>query len=226
MFLSLLLAFSTFTFAKTDAKNVTPATQEQLSLLKSVDEKYAAAETVVMSTKKITTSGVFTDDSQEATGTLSLKKGKLRLDLENKNKDKTLIVADGTFMWLVTPPPKDFKDAKTQVIKSPLSSKQVQTQGLLRILNEGGILKQFSASGVQKDNDLLTFFLQPKAQSEELKRVLIKINPEDKTIAGLKYWDTLDNETTYDFSKIQFNKKLDKTLFTYKPPKNADVVTP
>jgi outer membrane lipoprotein-sorting protein len=126
----------------------------------------------------------------------------------------------------VTPPPAEFKDAKTQVIKSPLSSKQIQTQGLLRILNEGGVLKHFSAGGVLKEGEALTFFLQPKTQSEELRRLQIKINSSEKTIAGLRYWDSLDNETVYDFSKIKFNGKLDKSLFTYKPPKNADVVTP
>jgi outer membrane lipoprotein carrier protein len=201
------------------------ATTEQVSLLKSVDDKYLSAQSVVMLTKKTNKSGVF-DQVQEAEGTLSLKKGKLRLDLENKEKDKSLVVADGSYLWMVSPPPKEFKGAKVQVIKASLNTKQARAQGLLQVLTEGGVLKYFSTGGVIHNGEMLTFFLQPKTPSQELRRLVININEKDKTITQLKYWDSLDNETIYDFSKIKFDAPVKKELFIYQPPKDADVITP
>lgn len=206
--------------------DVSPASKEQIALLKSVDDKYIAAETIVMDVKKTNKSGMI-EQVQEAKGSLNIKKGKLRLDLETKDKDKSLVVADGSFLWMVTPPPKEFKDAKTQVLKAPLNTKQARSQGLLQVLTEGGVLKYFKPTGVKKEADgTVTYFLQPQTASQELRRLVVSLNSEDKTITQLRYWDSLDNETNYDFSKVKFNQKLDKKLFTYKPPKNADVITP
>jgi chaperone LolA len=234
LLLILLLNLAAMADSKADAlsppapiktPDVKPASTEQVTLLKSVDDKYLAAQSVVMSAKKTSKSGVF-DQMQESEGTLSLKKGKLRLDLENKEKDKSLIVADGAYLWMVSPPPKEFKGAKAQVIKAALNTKQARSQGLLQVLTEGGVLKYFSAGGVMKDGDTLTYFLQPKTPSQELRRLLINIDSKEKTITQLKYWDSLDNETIYDFSKIKFDAPVNKEIFTYKPPKDADVITP
>lgn len=190
-----------------------------------VDEKYQTVDSVVMSAKKTTKSGVF-DQSEEATGKLYVQKGKLRLEVQNKENDKSLVVADGSYLWLVTPPPKEFKNAKTQVLKASLTTKQARSQGLLQILTEGGILKYFKITSADKEGELERYNLQPNKEAQELKRVRLLLDPQEKTIVSLKYWDNMDNETTYDFSSVKFNQKVDKKLFQYVPPKNADVVTP
>lgn len=207
------------------AETATKPTPEQETLLKTVDEKYQSVDSVVMNAKKTTKSGVF-DQTEEAAGKLYVQKGKLRLDVQNKEKDKSLVIADGSHLWLVTPPPKEFKNAKTQVLKASLSTSQARSQGLLQILTEGGILKYFKITSVSKDGALEVFNLQPNKEAQELKRVRLALDPQEKTIVSLKYWDNMDNETAYDFSSVKFNQKVDKKLFQYVPPKNADVVTP
>ena len=70
----------------------------------------------------------------------------------------------------------------------------------------------------------MQYFLQPEKQSVELKRAQITVSEKKKLITELRYWDDLDNETFYKFEKTKFNQSLDKKLFKYTPPKDADVM--
>jgi outer membrane lipoprotein-sorting protein len=198
---------------------------EQLVLLKAIDDRYQKAESIqMMVTKKDKLAAL--EQTREFEGALVLKKGKFRLDVKSKdkNKDESLVVADGKTIWFVTPPPKEFKGAKTQVVKAPMNTDRARAQGLLQMLTQGGVLKYFTVTGATEEEKKITYFLQPDKSSLEFRRAQLVINKEDKTLAMLKYWDSMDNETEYGFSSIEFDKKIDKKLLTYSPPKDADVV--
>lgn len=199
-------------------------TPEQIELLKEVDVRYQKAKTVKMGVQK-TDKLAALEKTKELDGTLWLKKGKFRLELQSKdkNKDTSLIVADGKNLWFVTPPPKEFKDAKTQVLKAPLNAKKSANQGLLQILTEGGVLKYFKATGVIDGGDELTYLLKPETASVELQEAQVTLNRNDKTISGLKYFDSMKNETIYSFNNVEFDKTVKDSLLSYKPPKSADV---
>lgn len=207
------------------AEKVPLVKTDQLVLLKSVDDKYQKAESIKMNvTKKDKIAAL--EQTREFEGSLVLKKGKFRLDVKSKdkNKDESLIVADGKTIWFVTPPPKEFKEAKTQVVKAPMNTDRARAQGLLQMLTQGGVLKYFTVTGASEEAKAITYFLQPDKSSVEFRRAQLVVDKDNKTLTMLKYWDSMDNETEYGFSAIEFDKKVDQKLLSYSPPKNADVI--
>ncbi|MCB9073675.1 MAG: outer membrane lipoprotein carrier protein LolA [Bdellovibrionaceae bacterium] len=228
--MKLYLYFSLFIFlgshlAQAEVKAPGAPKTTELVLLKEVDQRYQKVKTIKSSiVKKDTVSAL--EQTREFEGTLWLTKGRFRLDVtsKDKNKDASLIVADGKTIWLVTPPPKEFKGAKTQVLKAPMDSKRARSQGLLQMLTEGGVLKYFRVTGTLDSDKNVTYFLQPDKQSLEFHRLQIAINKEKKWIEDLRYWDSMNNETEYVFSQIEFDSKFDNKLLTYSPPKDADIM--
>lgn len=198
---------------------------EQLVLLKSIDTKYQKAESIQMNVSKVDKVAAL-EQTRAFEGSLLLKKGKFRLAVtsKDKNKDESLIVADGKTIWFVTPPPKEFKGAKTQVVKAPMNTDRARAQGLLQMLTEGGVLKYFTVTGALEDGNKITYFLQPDKSSVEFRRAQLAVDKEKQTLSMLKFWDSMDNETEYTFSSVEFDKPVDKKLLSYTPPKNADVV--
>lgn len=211
---------------KTEPTKVASGDEAKVVLLKEIDEKYQKAKSIVMDVKKIDKISAL-DQTKEGIGTLKLKKGRFRLEIQaqDKGKETSTIVADGKILWFVTPPAKEFKNSKTLVVKASLTDKRAKTQGLLQILTGGGVLKYFKTSGVTEDGDRVTYFLQPNKKSVELQRAQVVASKKDKTITQLKYWDTVDNETDYQFSKIELDTTLKDELFEYTPPKDADVTS-
>ena len=199
---------------------------EKARVLKKIDEKYQAAQSLTMGVHKVDKVSAL-DQTRESDGRLLIKKGKFRLELESadKNKDKSLMVADGKTLWIVTPPAKEFKNSKTIVIKSQLTGKKAQALDLLRYLTQGGILNYFKVTGVNEKGDELTYFLQPNKKSLEFQRAQIVANKKEEVIVQLKYWDSVDNETEYQFKKVELDKEIKDDLLKYEPPKDADVTT-
>lgn len=211
--------------ASSAAEKIPVVKTEQLVLLKTIDEKYQKADSVKMNVTK-TDKVAALEQTREFEGTLLLKKGKFRLDVKtkDKNKDESLVVADGKTIWFVTPPPKEFKGAKVQVVKAPMNTDRARSQGLLQMLTEGGVLKYFTVTGAIEDDKKITYYLQPDKTSVEFRRAQLSVDKDKKTLSMLKYWDSMDNETEYGFTSVEFDKKIDKKLLSYTPPKNADVV--
>jgi outer membrane lipoprotein-sorting protein len=220
-----VLNFYTLLALAAPTAKITSASTEQMALLKETDKRYQDAKAVTMSVDKVDKLSAL-DQTRVFGGTLYMKRGKFRLELESKdkNKDTSMIIADGTTLWFVTPPPKEFKDAKTQVVEGSLKDKRAKAQGLLQMLTEGGVVKYFKVNGVNDSTDNVTYYLQPNSSSVEFRRAQVAVHKKDKIIASLKYWDSMDNETTYTFSKVDFEKTVKDELLSYKPPKSADVV--
>lgn len=228
LFLVLLLGFSLFsaTAAAEVKTKVTLASSEQLALLRSMDQKYQKATSVQMKVVKKDKVAAL-EQEREFEGRLILQKGKFRLEVTSKdnNKDESLVVADGQTLWFVTPPPKEFKGAKVQVLKASLTTERAKSQGLLRMLTEGGVLKHFTVTSAQETEDQIVYSLKPDKATSDFSHAELIINKKQQALVGLKYWDAVDNETQYTFSSIEFDKSFDKKLLTYSPPKNADVVS-
>ncbi len=221
-----------FGFGAVHAKNseesasVVQKTQtEHLVVLRSIDKKYQKADSIVMAVSKKDKIAAL-EQVREFEGALTLQKGKFRMAVvsKDKNKDESLIVADGKTIWFVTPPPKEFKDAKIQVLKAPMNTDRAKSQGLLQMLTEGGVLKYFTVlSSVEKGLQIV-YELKPDKSSVEFRKAELTVDKEKQVLLALKHWDSMDNETEYVFSAIEFDKQIDKKLLSYTPPKNAEVV--
>ena len=214
------LLTGSYSLASSKKVIVRAASKQEMILLREVDQKYQKKHGIHLTLRKTVVLGIL-GTSKKSEGEIWLDQGKMRLEIHRPEASK--IVADKSFLWIESPAPEGFKDAKVQVLKASLKSKQAKTQGLLQLLTQGGVLKYFRVSGVQHEDKRVVFFLQPNKQSSQFKRAQIKVVARAKEIVQLRYWDAMDNETIYDFTKSEFNKSLESKIFSYRPPQNAKV---
>lgn len=201
---------------------VNSISKKDMKLLKEVDEKYQKNHGIYLKLKKTIKLGML-GSTKESDGEVWLNQGQMRLEINKPDPSK--IIAGSEYLWIESAPPAGFADEKIQVIKASLNSDRAKAQGLIQLLTKGGVLKYFKVSGVQKDKASTTYFLQPNNQSIEFKRAQLQVSNSDKVITELRYWDQMDNETDFKFSKSEFNKMIDPKLFAYQPPPNAEVLT-
>ncbi len=193
-----------------------------MALLKLVDNKYQKDHGIHLKLKKTVKLGLL-GSSKDSEGEAWLNKGLMRLEIQKPESSK--MITTDKYLWIENAPPEGFKDVKTQVMRAPLNTERAKSQGLIQLLTRGGVLKYFKVSGVQRVDDHIIYFLQPNNQALEFKRAQIQVSPQNKTIEELKYWDQMDNETTYSFVSSAFNQKLDTKTFEYTPPADAEVIT-
>ena len=138
------------------------------------------------------------DKSTSSSGKVLFSKGRMRMEMDAP--EKSLVVIDKKHIWVVNYPSDEFKNSAPQVMQAEVTAKKARSQNFLGLLTQGGILKYFNVSGVQKiSNEAELFYLQPNLASFEFKRAQIILNPQTKLIMALKYWDELGNETGYEF---------------------------
>ncbi len=219
---SFLLCFCSSVFASPGDKTIVHSVSKpQMLLLRQVDQKYQKKHGIHLRLKKTITLAML-GSQKSSEGEIWLNDGQMRLEIHKPEASK--IVAGKKYLWIESAPPEGFEKAKVQVLRASLKSEQAKSQGLIQLLTRGGVLRYFRVSGVQEKPGQITFFLQPDKQSLEFKRAQLVVTTQDKTIHQLRYWDQMDNETVYEFSKSDFNQKLDANLFAYKPPKDAELI--
>ncbi len=204
-----------------DKTIVRSISKKDMLLLRKVDQKYQKSHGIHLTLDKEITLGML-GSKKKSEGEIWLNQGQMRLEMNKPEKSK--IIADKQYLWIESTPPDDFEGSKVQVLRASLKSKQARSQGLIQLLTQGGVLKYFRVSGIQKKPGQTTFYLQPDKPSVEFKRAQIVVSNKDLVIEELKYWDQLDNETTYSFKKSEFNQKIDQAKFAYKPPKDAELI--
>jgi chaperone LolA len=219
--LILLLLLPALTVGGEDKTIVHSVSKADMLLLRKVDQKYQQQHGIHLQMDKEITLGML-DSTKKSQGAIWLDNGKMRLEIHNPEPSK--IIADQQYLWIESSPPADFENSKVQVMRASLQSKKARSQGLIQLLTQGGVLKYFRVSGIQKNEKTTTFFLQPDKQAVEFKRAQIVVDRDSMLITSLRYWDQLDNKTTYQFKKSQFNLKVEKEKFAYKPPAGAELI--
>jgi len=215
---------------KESAKNKQSSEQSSLStiapadlkLLNALDETYRSKSMSMKVTRvsKVPSLGM----ERKTTGTLWISKGRLRMELDGDQK--SLLIVNKKNLWAVTYPDPDFDDGKIQVIRADTTSKKGRSQSLLTLLSQGGFLKFFIASAVEKQkNGEMLFFLTPREEQVDFKRAQIKVSADGKQLIFLKYWDANDNEVEMTFSEFKKESFIDNGKFEYTPPANADVIS-
>ena len=218
--LLLLAPLAVFSKDRADLPKIAPVTKKDKKMLKSLDEKYTRKSAVKMEVVKILKQNLLGRESKSS-GNITLSRGKLRLNF--LKPDRSTVIVDKSNMWIVNYPPEEFEGASLQVIQAKLNSGKGKSQGLIKMLVKGGLFKHFKAVGSIKEKGYRTFFLQPNKTTNEFKRAQVSINKKGNKILRLRYWDDLDNETIYEFSKIKFVDKVSKDTFSFTPPADADI---
>lgn len=194
------------------------AAQKSSQTLQKLSKKYRSAklvEMVVEKTVKLELQGRET----KYDGKIYLANGKFRW--ENKTPEETLLVFDGTIIWSVQYPPKEFGGAP-QIAHGKVD-KNTKSQILISSLLGGDLEKKFKIINEKKNESTVNLEVAPQGSELAVKSLHLIIDTKKNQMTELSYNDDLGNLTTMKFSKIQFLNKADGSKFKYQPPKGVPV---
>lgn len=150
-------------------------------------------------------------------GKFFASKGRLRL--ETTEPTSSLIVVSGGDVWQ-----EERVDDFIQV--NHASSKDLKrSSGLLALLfGDKKIWQDIIIEAGSTEGTVTQFLLKPlNAKDWPVQNLTVVVDLKTQDLKSLSFTDELDNQLTYEFSKIQFLKKINEKLFSYKPPTNAQI---
>jgi outer membrane lipoprotein carrier protein len=186
--------------------------------LKAFGKNYRSAKLVEMAVDKTVKSELLGKETKYS-GKIFMANGKFRG--ENTTPEETLLVFDGTTIWSVQTPPKEF-GGPVQVGKGKVD-KKTRSQLLISTLLGEDLEKSFKVLKEEKVGADSKIEIEPKGDGLTVKTLSLLIDTKKSELKELSYKDDIGNLTTISFSKIQFKQKANNKLFKYQPPKDAQV---
>lgn len=152
---------------------------------------------------------------QQSFGTLALSRpGKFRWDV--KKPMPQLIVANVNRLWIYDP------DLEQVTIRA-FSANASEAPALLLSHPDTSLDKDYIVTSIQKKQSSLQWFsLKPKKQDSLFDEV--QLGFQQNELQEMRLMDHLGHTTQIEFNHIQVNTALSPTLFTFKVPKQADVI--
>jgi outer membrane lipoprotein carrier protein len=149
-------------------------------------------------------------------GTVSFRKpGRMRWEFETP--EKQTIVSDGETLYSYDPD-------LNQVVETPLKQALKSSSATSFLLGIGNINRDFKAAFANPaaPNGLVNLILDAKTGGYKIE---VGLDPKTYNLMTLTLTDQLGDVTKIDFSEIQDNVELADSLFEYKVPPGADIVT-
>jgi len=200
------------------AKNTKAKAAHPALSLSDIVKKYRTTNFVKMKVAKIVKSELLSKETQYK-GQMFLSKGKFRWD--NDVPEKTQLIFDGTTIWNVQYPPPELPGA-LQIAKSKVDKNTKKQILISTLLSANGINENFKIKSTKPEGPNFIFELEPK--SKDLGVTSLKIKASDKkSILEINYKDDVGNQTSLQFSDIEFLNKTQNKVFEYIPPKGAQV---
>lgn len=187
--------------------------------LKETLQVYKESKGMVLDVNK-TIKNIMLDKETNYPGVIQLAEGKF--NWETTGPEKNLLVFDGHYLWNIQYPPAEFKSAQLQVAKMSMKAKNSPLI-ILEIFGKNSIDKYFTVSVKNQEGDTSAFTLKEKKTDLGLKDITLKINTKEHRVVSLEYKDEVDNQTIIAFKATQLDAKLKHDLFSYTPPKEAQV---
>lgn len=195
---------------------------EKTTPIQEVIEHYNSGHGVTAHVEKTVRLSLL-EETKKSEGNLHFSKGKIRMEISKP--DNSVMVVGGGLIWLETEI-EGLDGAKKHVTK--IKSKDLDRQmraPLAALFGRKRAWEEFNVDSEEKKDEDISLILSPKQKkSAEISRMSVLVNVKSKTIKSLSYTDDIENEVTYQFSKIKTNVKIPDKKFQYAPPKGAEVV--
>lgn len=165
----------------------------------------------------------YLDKTKLSDGKLHFSKRRLRLEISQP--DKYLLLMNKNIIWMENHLSKEM--GGIQVSKVQASKKLTESNALMAFMFDNVKVWDgfdvISSKPINKEG--FEIDLRPKKNQNlgDVVKMTLQINTDKKQLNQISYWDSLDNKTTYSFSKIEVKKKVQDKLFDYKPPKGVTV---
>jgi len=150
---------------------------------------------------------------QSSQGHMWIKRpGRFRWDYETPYRQQ--IVADGERLWSYD---EDLEQVTVQKVSDVLTS----TPAML--LSGGQPLEEvFVVEELKPGKSARQVLLTPKSDDSNVTAITLYFDV--RTLVRIRAFDSFGNTTTFTFSNLERNQKLDAQIFRFSPPANADVV--
>jgi len=149
-------------------------------------------------------------------GTVSFRKpGRMRWEFEAP--EVQTLVSDGQTLYSYDPD-------LNQVVETPLKQALKSSSATSFLLGLGNIKRDFKAAFASpaKPGGLIDLLLDPKAGGYKIE---VGIDPKTYNLITLTLTDQLGDTTRIDFSDVRDNVDMPDSIFAFKVPAGADVVT-
>jgi outer membrane lipoprotein carrier protein len=139
----------------------------------------------------------------------------MRWDFETP--DKQTIVSDGETLYTYDPD-------LNQVVETPLKQALESSSATAFLLGIGNIKRDFKAEFAKPatPTGLIDLILNAKAGGYKVE---LGVDPKTYDLATLTLTDQLGNVTRIYFSEVRDNVELPDSMFAFKTPPGADIVT-
>jgi outer membrane lipoprotein carrier protein len=197
------------------AQAATIANPPQLKMLVERLQKHYQA-TQSFSAKFVETITRVGAPPQERQGTVYYRKpGRIRFDFTSPQPET--LVSDGMTFY-------DYDPGLNQVMETPLSNVLKTRSAAAFLMGAGDLEHEFDAMpGPPSQDNLQTVRLTPKGGGD---RIELEMDPANFNIVMLQLNDALGNITLFRFDDIRVNVPLEESLFAFKVPAGADIVSP
>lgn len=211
---------STDGIQKADVKPVKISLEDmkEEDILSYISEKYKKSKSVKQNVTKTIKLKVL-ETEKFSKGKMYLSKG--RMLWEDNEPEHTLVLYDGKTFWSIQYPPKGF-DGPPQVLKSTKAGKKKSQMFFTLLLEKEKLLHFFKIAKTTKSNGKLQYFLTPKVELN-ISNLVVTLDSKKELIVKVNYNDDMENETQIEFDHVVFDAELKDSIFTYKPPKDAQV---
>jgi outer membrane lipoprotein carrier protein len=161
--------------------------------------------------------GVLNKKSTER-GTVQIKKpGRMRW--EYSAPDRKTFVSDGTKIYSYIP-------ADKQVIVSSMPADDEATTAVLFLSGKGNLTRDFNVSYAETAADATwALRLEPKQKQRDYDWLVLGVDPKTLQIRSLTAADRQGGRSTFQFSNYRENIGVADSVFSFKIPRGADVIT-
>ncbi len=188
-----------------------------LEAARAVQQKYDRVKDFTADFTQVYEGGVLNKKSTER-GTVQIKKpGRMRW--EYTAPDKKIFVSDGHKIYSYIP-------ADKQVIVGSVPADDEATTAVLFLAGKGNLTRDFNVSYADTGADgTWALRLDPKQKQRDYDWLVLGVDPKTMQIRSLTAADQQGGRSTFQFSNYRENTGLADTVFTFKIPRGADVIT-
>ena len=129
------------------------------------------------------------------------------------NEPKQIYVGDSVSLWIYMPEEK--RAIRQALTEMPF---QITPDALFEDYEE-----DFISSLDGEDEESYNIILEPRDETDIYRRLRVRIKKETFEIVGITVTDESGIESKFEFTKVEVNKKIDRKLFEFKPPKDVQV---
>ena len=142
--------------------------------------------------------------------TYYMKPNFFRMEIQDPNQ---IYVGDSMSLWIYMPEEK--RAVRQALTQMPF---QISPDALFENYEE-----DFISSLAGEDDTHYEIILEPRDETDIYRRLKVRISKETFEIAGISVTDESGIESKFEFTKVEINRKIDRKIFQFKPPKGVQV---